>query len=127
MSVHGIDMYITHYVHTMSVRVYDMFVNFRFCTDMSTHIVKYTNMSATCLSYSIGQACPSRRHGIYMSVHGFAIWSGFQMGESESQCERRAYADPTRMERAAISSKLGSNYSRLFVLHPNYLQLLAII
>ena len=35
MSVHGIDMYITKYVHTvnMSVRVYDMFVNLRFGTD----------------------------------------------------------------------------------------------
>ena len=41
MSVHGIDMYITHYVHTMSVRVYDMFVIFRFGIYMSTHIVKF--------------------------------------------------------------------------------------
>ena len=49
MSVHGIDMYITQYVHTMSVRVYDMLDIFLFGTDMSTHIVKYTNMSATCL------------------------------------------------------------------------------
>ena len=53
MYVHGIDMYITHYVHTMSVRVYDMFVIFGFGIYMSTHIVKFTNMSATCLSPSI--------------------------------------------------------------------------
>ena len=53
MSVHGIDMYITHYVHTMSVRVYDMFVIFGFGIYMSTHIVKFTYMSATCLSTSI--------------------------------------------------------------------------
>ena len=57
MSVHGIDMYITQYVHTMSVRVYDMSVIFQLGTDMSTHVVKYTNMSATCLSPSIGQGC----------------------------------------------------------------------
>ena len=42
MSVHGIDMYITHYVHTMSVRVYDIFVIFRFQVGiyimMSTHV-----------------------------------------------------------------------------------------
>ena len=61
MYVHGIDMYITHYVHTMSVRVYDimMFVIFGFGHGiyMSTHIVKFTNMSATCLSPSIGQGC----------------------------------------------------------------------
>ena len=39
MSVHGIDMYImiTHYVHTMSVRVYDMFVIFLFGIYMSTN------------------------------------------------------------------------------------------
>ena len=49
MSIHGIDMYITQYVHTMSVRVYDMFGIFLFGTDMSTHIVKYTNMSASSL------------------------------------------------------------------------------
>lgn len=57
MYVHGIDMYITHFVHTMSVRVYDMFVIFGFGIYMSTHIVKFTNMSATCLSPSIGQGC----------------------------------------------------------------------
>ena len=53
MSVHGIDMYITHYVHTMSVRVYDMFGNFGFGIYMSTHIVKFTYMSVTCLADSI--------------------------------------------------------------------------
>ena len=53
MSVHGIDMYITHYVHTMSVRVYDMFVIFGFGIYMSTHIVKFTYMSVTCLADSI--------------------------------------------------------------------------
>ena len=53
MYVHGIDMYITHYVHTMSVRVYDMFVIFGFGIYMSTHIVKFTYMSATCLATSI--------------------------------------------------------------------------
>ena len=77
MSVHGIDMYITHYVHTMSVRVYDMFVIFGFGIYMSTHIVKFTNMSATCLSPSIGQGC--RWHVYTMYVHVFARWSGFQM------------------------------------------------
>ena len=53
MYVHGIDMYITHYVHTMSVRVYDMFVIFGFGIYMSTHIVKFTYMSVTCLADSI--------------------------------------------------------------------------
>ena len=53
MSVHGIDMYITHYVHTMSVRVYDMFGNFGFGIYMSTHIVKFTYMSATSLATRI--------------------------------------------------------------------------
>ena len=36
----------------MSVRVYDMFVIFGFGIYMSTHIVKFTNMSATCLPVS---------------------------------------------------------------------------
>ena len=49
MSVHGIYMYIP----TMSVRVYDMFGNFGFGIYMSTHIVKFTCMSVTCLATSI--------------------------------------------------------------------------
>ena len=53
MSVHGIYMYIPHFVHTMSVRVYDMFGNFGFGIYMSTHIVKFTYMSVTCLADSI--------------------------------------------------------------------------
>ena len=46
-------MYIPHFVHTMSVRVYDMFGNFGFGIYMSTHIVKFTYMSVTCLADSI--------------------------------------------------------------------------
>ena len=46
-------MYIPHFVHTMSVRVYDMFGNFGFGMYMSTQIVKFTYMSVTCLADSI--------------------------------------------------------------------------
>ena len=46
MYVHGIDMYITHYVHTMSVRVYDMFVIFGFgIYHQQTQILLYTIIS----------------------------------------------------------------------------------
>ena len=96
MSVHGIDMYITHYVHTMSVRVYDMFVViFGFGIYMSTHIVKFTNMSATCLSPSIGQRC--RWHVYTMYVHLFAMWSGFQMWGNRAPTETQTLeaAKPT--------------------------------
>ena len=93
MSVHRMYMcidfqmciYLYKHVHTMSVRGTDMFVIFWFGTDMSVHIWKCTDVYIPCTDTPLWHGTVWRmwqtlyRHGIYMSVHCFARWSGIRI------------------------------------------------
>ena len=92
-------MYIPHFVHTMSVRVYDMFGNFGFGIYMSTHIVKFTYMSVTCLADSIVNDMYIPCMYTFLPCHG---GQDSRCHESTGRCRRRQAVTPESLSRMMI-------------------------